>query len=127
MMIFYNITNQRGVLKVKNKIMKRAGSVVLALSMLAGGAAAMLPVTAESSIEVRAASTEKDFKTEKDSKGNLIITEYTGSAKDIVVPAKIGGVPVVRVKSFGKNKGFVTSVTISEGIKKIDDYLVSAQ
>ena len=31
--------------------------------------------------------------------------------------------PVVRVKSFGKNKGFVTSVTISEGIKKIDDYL----
>ena len=54
MMIFYNITNQRGVLKVKNKIMKRAGSVVLALSMLAGGAAAMLPVTAESSIEVRA-------------------------------------------------------------------------
>ena len=111
---------------MKVKIMKRTGSAILALSILAGGAAAVVPLTAESSIEVRAASTEKDFKTEKDSKGNLIITEYTGSAKDIVVPAKIGGVPVVRVKSFGNdqhNKNFVTSVTISEGIKRIDDYL----
>ena len=89
---------------MKVKIMKRTGSAILALSILAGGAAAVVPLTAESSIEVRAASTEKDFKTEKDSKGNLIITEYTGSAKDIVVPAKIGGVPVVRVKSFGNDQ-----------------------
>ena len=54
---------------MKVKIMKRTGSAILALSILAGGAAAVVPLTAESSIEVRAASTEKDFKTEKDSKG----------------------------------------------------------
>ena len=46
---------------MKVKIMKRTGSAILALSMLAGGAAAMLPVTAESSIEVRAADSYKTF------------------------------------------------------------------
>ena len=101
MMIFYNITNQRGVLKVKNKIMKRAGSVVLALSMLAGGAAAMLPVTAESSIEVRAADSYKtfgDFKYVVSPYENTIaITDYTGKSTDVVIPKTIEGKKVTSV------------------------------
>jgi hypothetical protein len=60
-----------------------------------------------------------DFLCLQDRRGGLTITGYTGSGRDIAVPASIGG---LRVTAVG-NKAFrglgLTSVTLPEGIESI--------
>lgn len=52
--------------------------------------------------------------------GKAIITGYTGKETDIVIPSKIDGYAVERIGESAFSKSKLTSVIISEGIRKID-------
>jgi hypothetical protein len=52
--------------------------------------------------------------------GKAIITGYTGNETDIVIPAKIDGYTVDGIGESAFSKSKLTSVIISEGIRKID-------
>ena len=52
--------------------------------------------------------------------GNAIITGYTGKETDIVIPSKIDGYAVESIGESAFSNSKLTSVIISEGIKKID-------
>lgn len=52
--------------------------------------------------------------------GKAIITGYTGKETDIVIPSRIDGYAVEGIGESAFSKSKLTSVIISEGIKKID-------
>ena len=52
--------------------------------------------------------------------GKAIITGYTGKETDIVIPSKIDGYAVEGIGESAFSKSKLTSVIISEGIRKID-------
>ena len=52
--------------------------------------------------------------------GKAIITGYTGNETDIVIPSKIEGYDVEAIGESAFSKSKLTSVIISEGVKKID-------
>lgn len=61
------------------------------------------------------AQSESDFKT--DGKGT--ITGYTGSATSVVIPARIGGVPITAIGKMAFQFKNLTSVTIPYGVTTI--------
>jgi hypothetical protein len=67
-----------------------------------------------------------DFKTRKREDGTLVIFKYRGKATDVVIPAKIKGIPVSAIGSNPFASVFethpLTSVTISDGVTTIGDY-----
>lgn len=52
--------------------------------------------------------------------GNAIITGYTGRETDIVIPSKIDGYEVESIGESAFSRSKLTSVIISEGVRKID-------
>jgi hypothetical protein len=62
-----------------------------------------------------AAQQETDFRTD----GNGTITGYSCSAKNVVIPASIGGKPVTAVGAFAFALNELTDVTIPDGITSI--------
>jgi hypothetical protein len=52
--------------------------------------------------------------------GNAIITGYTGRETDIVIPSKIDGYEVESIGEGAFSNSKLTSVIISEGVRKID-------
>ncbi|MBR4247351.1 MAG: leucine-rich repeat domain-containing protein [Treponema sp.] len=68
---------------------------------------------------------ETDFETELTEEGNgVIITKYKGSAKNVVIPATIQGLPVVEVGGFSSvcheiKDGAAKTVVIPEGVQFI--------
>ncbi|MBR4306042.1 MAG: leucine-rich repeat domain-containing protein [Ruminiclostridium sp.] len=69
----------------------------------------------------------KDFKYKyADNGDSLIITEYTGNAKELVIPSEIGGKNIIRIgeSAFSRCES-LTSVIIPDGIKYIDAYAFS--
>ena len=85
---------------MEKQLLKRAGSAVLALAVLAGGAAAVLPMTApESGIEAQAASSERDFYTEENDDGTLTVVGYKGTSGVANIPSSIFGRKVTKVGS----------------------------
>lgn len=64
---------------------------------------------------------ESDFEVTLTNDGNgVIIKKYKGTAKNIVIPSTIQGMPVIVADGFGYNKE-LKSVVIPEGVKKIND------
>ncbi|MDD5928695.1 MAG: leucine-rich repeat domain-containing protein [Spirochaetales bacterium] len=64
---------------------------------------------------------ESDFEVTLTNDGNgVIINEYKGNAKNIVIPSTIQGMPVIVAGGFSNKE--LKSVVIPEGVKKIDDY-----
>jgi hypothetical protein len=59
-----------------------------------------------------AAQRETDFRTD----GNGTITGYGGSAKNVAIPASIGGKPVTAVGEYAFAFNRLTSVTIGENV-----------
>lgn len=73
-------------------------------------------------------NSEDDFEfSVNDDFTEITITGYTGTRKDVVIPASIQDVPVVRIKSYAfterykDNPAKITSVVIPEGVKEICD------
>jgi hypothetical protein len=64
---------------------------------------------------MNAAAAESDF----EFNGNGTITKYAGWDTDVVIPATIGGKPVVTIGSSAFNGAGLTSVTIPEGVVDI--------
>lgn len=64
---------------------------------------------------------ESDFEVTLTNDGNgVIIEEYKGNAKNIVIPSTIQGMPVIVAGGFAHKN--LESVVIPEGVKKIDKY-----
>jgi hypothetical protein len=68
------------------------------------------------------AQNENDFKVLQLPDGTLSITGYTGSAKDIVIPARISGIAVSEIGKYTFQKKGLVSVVISSGITKISEF-----
>ena len=69
-----------------------------------------------------APNSEDDFDfTVNDDFTEITITKYKGTRKDVVIPASIQDVPVVRIgkKAFNRNKN-ITSIVIPEGVREIE-------
>lgn len=63
-----------------------------------------------------------DFKYEKSEDGCIVITEFTGKKKEVVVPEKIAGHPVVALgNAVFKGNKYIVSVTIPQSVKTIGD------
>ncbi len=90
--------------------MKKVISLTLALLILAS-----VCVFNTSALE------ENGFKYTEDD-GKAVITDYTGSDTDLVIPATLGGLKVEEIcdNAFYQNHN-ITSVTIENGIKEIGD------
>jgi hypothetical protein len=62
-----------------------------------------------------------DFVVTQNTDGNVVITDYRGSAKELVIPPAINGIPVAAVgRAAFRNLGLV-SVTIPESVAFIGD------
>jgi hypothetical protein len=59
---------------------------------------------------------EKDFVSKQNPQGGIIITGYNGSKKDVIIPAKIGGVPVIRIEEGAFRSRGLTSVKIPNSV-----------
>ena len=108
---------------MKKRLFKRAGSAVLALAVLAGGAAAVLPMTAQSGIEVQASlETYNDFEYFENQDNNIVITGYEGGSSILNIPSKINGKAVVSLsdEAFSENEN-ITEVTIPDSVTYIGD------
>ena len=64
------------------------------------------------------AQNESDFQTD----GRGTITGYTGSAKSVVIPSRIRGVPVTAIGGSAFEDKGLTSVTIPYGVTSIGEY-----
>ncbi len=110
---------------LKSELTKRFGSAALALAVFAGGAAAVLPMTAqESGIEAQAASSERDFYTEENDDGTLTVIGYKGTSGVANIPSSIFGQRVTKVGSIsyeGKDFKSATSVVIPSSVTEIKD------
>ena len=111
---------------LKSELTKRFGSAALALAVFAGGAAAVLPMTAqESGIEAQAASSERDFYTEENDDGTLTVIGYKGTSGVANIPSSIFGQRVTKVGSIsyeGKDFKSATSVVIPSSVTEIKDF-----
>ncbi len=110
---------------MEKQLLKRAGSAVLALAVLAGGAAAVLPMTApESGIEAQAASSERDFYTAENDDGTLTVVGYKGTSGVANIPSSIFGQKVTAISNDdynGKDWKSATSVVIPSSVTEIKD------
>lgn len=69
------------------------------------------------------AENEDDFEW-KDLDGGVVITNYKGSEKNVVIPSALGGKPVKQIGSAWngfKDNTDITSVTIPDSVTKIGD------
>lgn len=71
-------------------------------------------------LKLPVAIAESAFSYSLDSDGNATITKYEGDASAVTVPSSIDGHPVTAISGAFSNNATLTSVTISEGISKID-------
>ena len=105
-------------MKLKD-LMKKAGAVFMASAMLCTGAAAVLPIAAESGIEVSAA-TYGDYEYKVLGSGTVEITHYNGNASSLSIPGSINGKKVTSIGAYAfEFCRSLTSVTIPSGVKSI--------
>ena len=64
---------------------------------------------------------ESDFKVEVNNTGGLVITGYTGSRTDLVIPEEIQGLPVVRIGRRAFRNLSITSVVFPSTLSSIGD------
>lgn len=69
------------------------------------------------------AATSGDYTYKLASDGTAIITKYTGTEKNVIVPSKIDGYDVITIRTHTfLDNSKIEKVTFSEGIKKIEAY-----
>lgn len=107
------------------KITKRAASAAMALAVLTGSAAAIIPqVTDNTGMEVQAANSEADFYTAENDDGTLTVVGYKGTSGVANIPSSIFGQRVTKVGSIsykGKDFKSATSVVIPSSVTEIKD------
>ena len=92
------------------KITKRAASAAMALAVLTGSAAAIIPqVTDNTGMEVQAANSEADFYTSDNPDGTIAVTGYKGSSSTCNIPSQIYGQKVTAING---HKGFGNAVDV---------------
>jgi hypothetical protein len=64
------------------------------------------------------AQNAEDFETEEED-GQLTITRYTGSEKDVCIPERINGLPVTSIGKGAFSGNQLTSVTIPNSVTSI--------
>ena len=105
---------------MKNKFLRRLLAVSLCASLI-GSAAVNIPlIVPESGITASAASITDDFTYKSDYNGGIVITKYTGTDENVVIPKEIEGKPVTEIGSsaFENNKN-MKSVSIPDSVKTI--------
>ncbi len=66
---------------------------------------------------------EADFVWEARPDGTAVLLAYTGAAETIILPEKLGGLPLRRVGDGAfRDCGTVAAVTVPEGVTEIGDY-----
>ena len=107
------------MIRVK-RILKKAGSFILAAAVITGGAAALMPAGSGGNMTVRAAETYGDFSYGGLSDGTVEITGYTGKAGYVRIPDKINGKSVTRIgnRAFYKSK-VLTDIYIPQTVTSI--------
>ncbi len=100
--------------------LKKAGSLILASAVVAGGAAALIPAAAGSAMSVQAAETYEDFSYNDLDDGTVEITGYTGKTGYVTIPDKINGKKVTRIgkRAFYKSK-VLTDIYIPQTVTSI--------
>jgi hypothetical protein len=63
--------------------------------------------------------TENDFTVIQNKQGKVTITGYTGTQRDVVIPAKISGMDVSEIRDFSFKDKRITSVTIPNTVTEI--------
>lgn len=58
------------------------------------------------------------------SNGEAIITRYTGAANDVIVPATLNGLPVVRLDSFAISRDSIRSVALPASIRSLHSWAI---
>ena len=77
----------------------------------------LLPLTVGAAYE-----TSGDYWYEQQSDGTVMITSYSGQAKDVVIPSKLGGRAVTAIGESAFEERNLASVTIPNGVTTIGDY-----
>ena len=67
-----------------------------------------------------AVAAEVDF-TYAETDGGLVITGYVGSSSKVVIPASIDGKPVVAIGSIAFHRSEITSITLPDSVKRIEN------
>lgn len=62
---------------------------------------------------------ERDFRWQDNGDGTVTITDYTGSAKDIIIPNRLGGKPVTVIGNWAFEDNQLTSVEIPSSVTTI--------
>lgn len=105
------------------KITKRAASAAMALAVLTGSAAAIIPqVTDNTGMEVQAANSERDFYTVENEDGTLTVVGYKGTSGIANIPSYIFGQKVTAIGNEeynGKDFKSATSVVIPNSVTEI--------
>ncbi len=102
---------------MKNSL-KRIEALVLVLIMLLSA----VPLMSASAESVTADGFGYEI-----TEGEAVITSYSGSFTEIVIPSEIEGVPVRSIRSYAfYNKTNLTSVTIPEGVKTVEAHAFRA-
>lgn len=63
-----------------------------------------------------------DYEYTRDKNGNIILTKYTGSSSDVVIPREYAGYPIVSLKKTFSELKFLSSVTIPDSVTSIGDH-----
>lgn len=95
------------------KITKKLLAVILSALILVGA----MPVVAVSAAE----EFEADGFKYTTNDASATVTGYTGDATDIVIPAQLGGLPVETIGNSAFEGKEITSVTLPEGLKVIEN------
>lgn len=122
---------------MKKSIIRRAGSAVLALALLAGGAVTVLPsVVPEMNTAVKAYGDELEIRNNNGelwykcrvlSDNTIEITKHYDIEEKVVIPSKVNGKTVSKIgyTAFNENLYNMKEVVIPEGVKTIDDMAFS--